>query len=194
MFAELQAILANQQKDMFFVSEAAFLTEADLEETELPYAQFVQKQVHLPKSMALMYRLRFRDKRLTDLCTRLQGDLVLIPAGCPHQVVNCSPLPTVKVAQDFLAPESVSRCWEMMQEVTTHHCTLFWTVLDLNPAARDMTVSLSADARGPSHRQAAVTTDLALLCCTPGRGVQGMSWPCTLNLAVSPLEVSDLAD
>ena len=45
--AELQAILAKKQKDLFFVSEAAFLTEADLEETELPYAQFVQKQVHL---------------------------------------------------------------------------------------------------------------------------------------------------
>ena len=45
--AELQAILAKKKKDLFFVSEGAFLTEADLEQTELPYAQFVQKQVHL---------------------------------------------------------------------------------------------------------------------------------------------------
>ncbi len=47
----------------------------------------------------------------------LQGDLVLIPAGCAHQVENRSPLPTVKVAQDFVAAESTARCWEMMQEV-----------------------------------------------------------------------------
>ena len=51
--------------------------------------------------------------------TSLQGDLVLIPAGCAHQVENCSPLPTIKVAQDFIAAESVARCWEIMLEVGT---------------------------------------------------------------------------
>lgn len=50
--------------------------------------------------------------------TSLQGDLVLIPAGCAHQVENCSPLPTIKVAQDLIAAESVARCWEMMVEVS----------------------------------------------------------------------------
>lgn len=47
----------------------------------------------------------------------VQGDLVVIPAGCAHQVENISELPTVKIAQDFVAEQSVSRCWDMIEEV-----------------------------------------------------------------------------
>ena len=55
MLAGLQEVLAREQKDLFFVSEAAFLTEADLEDTEIPYAQFVQKQVQSSTSYLCFY-------------------------------------------------------------------------------------------------------------------------------------------
>ena len=45
MHPGLQAILAEKQRDLFFVSEGVFLTETDLEENGIPYAQFVQKKV-----------------------------------------------------------------------------------------------------------------------------------------------------
>ncbi|KAF9498023.1 hypothetical protein BDN71DRAFT_1373194, partial [Pleurotus eryngii] len=37
-----------------------------------------------------------------------QGDVVFIPAGSPHQVFNITPC--VKLAADFLAPQSLERC------------------------------------------------------------------------------------
>lgn len=61
----------------------------------------------------------------------LQGDLIVIPAGCPHQVENISELPTVKIAQDFVAEHSVSRCWDMIEEVS-----LSWENLILNIRGR----------------------------------------------------------
>ena len=67
--AELQAILAKKQKDLFFASEAAFLTEADLKETELSYAQFVQKQVHSDTVYSSNVQVPLQDRKPTDLIT-----------------------------------------------------------------------------------------------------------------------------
>lgn len=42
------------------------------------------------------------------------GDAVFIPAGAPHQVRNL--LDCIKVAEDFVSPENVSRCFELAQQ------------------------------------------------------------------------------
>ncbi|CAH0720118.1 unnamed protein product, partial [Brenthis ino] len=42
------------------------------------------------------------------------GDAVFVPAGAPHQVRNL--LDCVKVAEDFVSPENVSRCFELAQQ------------------------------------------------------------------------------
>ncbi|KAK9454071.1 hypothetical protein V1511DRAFT_522240 [Dipodascopsis uninucleata] len=43
------------------------------------------------------------------------GDSVMIPAGCPYQVCNISSC--VKVTVNFVSPENVSHCMELLQEV-----------------------------------------------------------------------------
>ncbi|XP_037875429.1 probable JmjC domain-containing histone demethylation protein 2C isoform X2 [Bombyx mori] len=42
------------------------------------------------------------------------GDAVFVPAGAPHQVRNL--LDCIKVAEDFVSPENVSRCFELAQQ------------------------------------------------------------------------------
>ncbi|KAK9465974.1 hypothetical protein V1512DRAFT_209354 [Lipomyces arxii] len=42
------------------------------------------------------------------------GDAVMIPAGCPHQVCNISSC--VNAAINFVSPENLERCMEIMQE------------------------------------------------------------------------------
>jgi lysine-specific demethylase 3 len=42
------------------------------------------------------------------------GEAVFIPAGCPHQVRNRQSC--IKVALDFVAPESVEECLRLTQE------------------------------------------------------------------------------
>ncbi|EIE19371.1 hypothetical protein COCSUDRAFT_58660 [Coccomyxa subellipsoidea C-169] len=43
-----------------------------------------------------------------------QDEAVFIPAGCPHQVRNLKSC--IKVAIDFVSPESASQCLELTQE------------------------------------------------------------------------------
>ncbi|XP_028767021.1 lysine-specific demethylase JMJ25 [Neltuma alba] len=45
------------------------------------------------------------------------GDAVLIPAGCPHQVRNLKSC--IKVALDFVSPESIEECIRLTQEFRT---------------------------------------------------------------------------
>ncbi|KAK4261918.1 hypothetical protein QN277_004853 [Acacia crassicarpa] len=45
------------------------------------------------------------------------GDAVLIPAGCPHQVRNLKSC--IKVALDFVSPESIDECFRLTQEFRT---------------------------------------------------------------------------
>lgn len=50
------------------------------------------------------------------------GDAVFVPAGAPHQVRNL--LDCIKVAEDFVSPENVSRCFELAQQfrrLSRHH-------------------------------------------------------------------------
>ena len=47
----------------------------------------------------------------------LQGEVVVIPAGCAHQVVNGGKGHNIKVAQDFVAPESAAISLELLDEV-----------------------------------------------------------------------------
>lgn len=42
------------------------------------------------------------------------GDAVFVPAGAPHQVRNL--LDCIKVAEDFVSPENVSRCFELAHQ------------------------------------------------------------------------------
>lgn len=42
------------------------------------------------------------------------GDVVVIPAGAPHQVRNLSPC--VKVAMDFVSPHNLHRCLELCDD------------------------------------------------------------------------------
>ena len=44
---------------------------------------------------------------------------MVIPAGCAHQVRNGGRGHNTKVAQDFIAPHSVSVCLELLEEVST---------------------------------------------------------------------------
>ena len=46
-----------------------------------------------------------------------QGQLVVIPAGCAHQVRNGSSGWNIKVAQDFIAPQSAGVCLQLLSEV-----------------------------------------------------------------------------
>lgn len=46
-----------------------------------------------------------------------QGQIVVIPAGCAHQVVNGGRNHNIKVAQDFIAPESALVSLELLKEV-----------------------------------------------------------------------------
>jgi len=43
-----------------------------------------------------------------------EGDAIFIPAGCPHQVLNVHS--SIKVAEDFVSPEHVSRCTELTSQ------------------------------------------------------------------------------
>ncbi|KAF7808295.1 lysine-specific demethylase JMJ25-like isoform X1 [Senna tora] len=45
------------------------------------------------------------------------GDAVLIPAGCPHQVRNLKSC--IKVALDFVSPESIDECFRLTNEFRT---------------------------------------------------------------------------
>ncbi|XP_076812762.1 uncharacterized protein LOC143459469 isoform X3 [Clavelina lepadiformis] len=51
-----------------------------------------------------------------------EGDSVFIPAGAPHQVFNLHSC--IKVAEDFVSPEHVDKCFKLMEEFrylsTTH--------------------------------------------------------------------------
>lgn len=49
-------------------------------------------------------------------CT-LQGEVVVIPAGCAHQVKNGGSGWNIKVAQDFVAPQSAETCLQILREV-----------------------------------------------------------------------------
>lgn len=49
----------------------------------------------------------------------MQGQLVVIPAGCAHQVKNGSGGWNIKVAQDFVAPQSAGVCLQLLSEVTS---------------------------------------------------------------------------
>lgn len=42
------------------------------------------------------------------------GDAVFIPAGAPHQVRNL--YDCIKIAEDFVSPENVSKCVQLTQE------------------------------------------------------------------------------
>ena len=44
---------------------------------------------------------------------------MVIPAGCAHQVVNGSKGHNIKVAQDFVAPESAAVSLDLLDEVTS---------------------------------------------------------------------------
>merc|ERR1712060_1015806 len=46
-------------------------------------------------------------------------EAVFIPAGCPHQV--CNTRACLKVALDFVAPESASQCLRLAHEFTYGH-------------------------------------------------------------------------
>ena len=48
---------------------------------------------------------------------RLQGEGVVVPAGCAHQVVNGNTGHNIKVAQDFVAPQSAAVSLELLKEV-----------------------------------------------------------------------------
>lgn len=54
----------------------------------------------------------------------MQGELVVIPAGCAHQVKNGGNGWNIKVAQDFVAPHSASTCLELLSEVCECEPTL----------------------------------------------------------------------
>lgn len=45
------------------------------------------------------------------------GDAVFIPAGCPHQVRNLKSC--IKVAMDFVSPETVGQCFRLTEEFRT---------------------------------------------------------------------------
>lgn len=48
----------------------------------------------------------------------MQGEVVVLPAGCAHQVVNGNTGHNIKVAQDFIAPQSAEVSLELLKEVT----------------------------------------------------------------------------
>lgn len=55
----------------------------------------------------------------------MQGEIVVIPAGCAHQVVNGSRGHNIKVAQDFVAPESALVSLELLDEVKPYPLLLW---------------------------------------------------------------------
>lgn len=77
------------------------------------------------KQVAIHDQKHFLDKTLRDKLFEEQGvkgypivqylgDAIYIPAGAPHQVQNL--FSCIKAAEDFISPENVPKCLELMHE------------------------------------------------------------------------------
>ncbi|XP_066930509.1 lysine-specific demethylase 3A-like isoform X2 [Clytia hemisphaerica] len=62
----------------------------------------------------LLERLRKEEDVEGYAICQCLGDAVFIPAGAPHQVLNLHSC--IKVAEDFVAPEHISHCFQLTQE------------------------------------------------------------------------------
>lgn len=62
----------------------------------------------------LRHRLRDEEGIAPWTFVQRQGEAVFIPAGCPHQVLNLRSC--IKVAQDFVSPESIPRVLALTEE------------------------------------------------------------------------------
>ncbi|XP_013192527.2 lysine-specific demethylase 3B isoform X1 [Amyelois transitella] len=92
-----------------------FLVRAELERGARPRAQHdpVHDQTWYLDA-ALRERL-YREYGVEGYAiVQCPGDAVFVPAGAPHQVRNL--LDCIKVAEDFVSPENVSRCFELAQQ------------------------------------------------------------------------------
>ena len=92
-------------------------------------------QGYLPLQGAISY-MHIRSSLLvfysSKISAHVQGEMVVIPAGCAHQVKNDGLGPNIKIAQDFIAPQSALVCLELMHEVTLIVFRLFFLSLLLN--------------------------------------------------------------
>ncbi|KAK9333149.1 hypothetical protein V1520DRAFT_323816 [Lipomyces starkeyi] len=74
----------------------------------------IHRQVfYLPDSELILLRKRFGV--VPFRVWQKPGDAVFVPAGCAHQVSNISSC--VKAAIDFVSPENVPRCFNLLQEI-----------------------------------------------------------------------------